>query len=278
MPKAKPMSRADAIRDVLPILAEATKRGETVTRKSLRERFFPNMEVPPSAFGGIFGAKADEKYGIRRFGSGKSIAYDLTPAGLAKIPIHTPPPNQPSGDSNAGTSASDKAETEPLQQSPKAPSDDAKVNASSDELEESNYFDVLSDEDARTKVTREIAQRRGRRRFRDSLEKAYGRKCAVTGCGVLAVLEAAHIRPYRGDQTDIPQNGLLLRADIHTLFDLNLIAIDPTDLTIYVAKSVDSPNYQRFNKQPLRKPNDTRLWPAAELLEERWREFTGRIE
>jgi len=96
------MSRADAIRDVLPILAEATKRGETVTRESLRERFFPNMTVPPSAVGGLFGKNADKKYGIRRYGSGKAISYDLTLAGLANISSPTLPGVVETRQSNGG--------------------------------------------------------------------------------------------------------------------------------------------------------------------------------
>src|SRR5271155_3471993 len=41
------------------------------------------------------------------------------------------------------------------------------------------------------------------------------------------LLEAAHISPYRGLQSNHPQNGLLLRADLHSLFDLGMLAVDP---------------------------------------------------
>ena len=52
----------------------------------------------------------------------------------------------------------------------------------------------------------------------------YEGKCAVTGCDVPDVLQAAHIFPYMGPETNHPSNGLL-RADIHTLFDLGLIEL-----------------------------------------------------
>jgi putative restriction endonuclease len=52
----------------------------------------------------------------------------------------------------------------------------------------------------------------------------------VTGCTVLAVLEAAHIKPYRGERDNHSENGLLLRSDIHTLFDLDLLGIEPDRL------------------------------------------------
>ena len=57
----------------------------------------------------------------------------------------------------------------------------------------------------------------------------------MTGCTVFAVLEAAHIKPYQGENDNHPQNGLLLRADIHTLFDLNLLGIQPERLQVEIS-------------------------------------------
>ncbi|RWP07138.1 MAG: hypothetical protein EOQ97_19480, partial [Mesorhizobium sp.] len=57
-------------------------------------------------------------------------------------------------------------------------------------------FNPASVKDARQRVMRVIAERRGQRVFRDRLRRAYDGKCALTGCGVLDVLEAAHITPY----------------------------------------------------------------------------------
>jgi len=91
-----------------------------------------------------------------------------------------------------------------------------------------------SGKDTRIAVEREILCRRGQERFRNALRARYGDRCAVTGCSLLAVLEAAHIVPYRGHDDHAVQNGLLLRADIHTLFDLNLIGINPVTFEIEV--------------------------------------------
>lgn len=52
------------------------------------------------------------------------------------------------------------------------------------------------------------------------LLKAYGGKCAITGCDVLEALEAAHIYPLQGVATNDASSGLLRRSDLHTLFDL----------------------------------------------------------
>ena len=97
------------------------------------------------------------------------------------------------------------------------------------EREESNSPDEAptDDYDARVRATRQIVSRRGQPKFRARLLSAYVGRCAITGADAEAVLEAAHIRPYRGPESNALPNGLLLRADIHTLFDLALLAIDP---------------------------------------------------
>ena len=81
----------------------------------------------------------------------------------------------------------------------------------------------VDDDDYRTRA---IKTRRGQDRFRRSLLAAYGRRCQVTSCRIEEILEAAHITPH-AELTDYRvSNGLLLRSDIHTLFDLDLITVD----------------------------------------------------
>jgi hypothetical protein len=94
------------------------------------------------------------------------------------------------------------------------------------EVENSGAFSPLDVIDARRKIMASIVQRRGQRTFRESLMKAYDGRCAISGCPVPQILEAAHIFPYRGDATNDVTNGLLLRSDLHTLFDCGLIAVD----------------------------------------------------
>lgn len=95
--------------------------------------------------------------------------------------------------------------------------------------------DDLEDTDARKRIRRDVVARQGQGQFRDALIRAYDGRCAVTGCDELYALEAAHIRPYRGEHTNITANGLLLRADIHTLFDLGLLAVNPETLTVVIS-------------------------------------------
>lgn len=84
----------------------------------------------------------------------------------------------------------------------------------------------ISTEDARHRIIAAIVQRRGQAKFRTQLLSDYGGRCCATGERAQDVLEAAHIAPYLGPASNRPSNGLLLRADIHTLFDLHLIAVD----------------------------------------------------
>jgi hypothetical protein len=86
--------------------------------------------------------------------------------------------------------------------------------------------------DRREVVERQIRERRGQQSFRNSLRRRYGDRCMITGCELLSVIEAAHISPYRGEEDNHEANGLLLRSDIHTLFDLNLLGIDPEGLSV----------------------------------------------
>lgn len=108
-----------------------------------------------------------------------------------------------------------------------------------DQNQEATFSPTMSDQ--RQAVLRAIKVRRGQAAFRRKLIKRYGPACMVTGCTILDLLEAAHIVPYRGDEYNDSQNGLLLRADIHTLFDLNLIWIEPETLRVRLdARLMDS--------------------------------------
>lgn len=71
-------------------------------------------------------------------------------------------------------------------------------------------------------------------------------KCAVSGCTELALLEAAPIIPYKGDHSNLLQNGLCLRVDIHRLFDRFLMLIEPQTLRIVVSDKVKDEYYKEF--------------------------------
>jgi putative restriction endonuclease len=69
--------------------------------------------------------------------------------------------------------------------------------------------------------------RLGQGAFRVLVTDAYSRRCAVTGEKTLPVLEAAHIKPYAADGPHRLSNGILLRSDLHKLFDLGYVTVTP---------------------------------------------------
>lgn len=125
-------------------------------------------------------------------------------------------------------------------------------------------FDPAMIEDGRERVAREIAIRRGQAGFRNQLLEAYG-CCAMSGCTVASALEAAHIMPYQGPGTNHPSNGLLLRADLHTLFDLGLLSVDHGTLQVLVAPDLDGTEYEALRGQPLRVDHAS-VSPSREAL------------
>lgn len=72
-----------------------------------------------------------------------------------------------------------------------------------------------------------VIPRRGQGTFRVAVTEAYARACAVTNEHSLPALEAAHIRPYAEDGPHAVNNGLLLRSDIHRLFDRGYVTVTP---------------------------------------------------
>lgn len=134
----------------------------------------------------------------------------------------------------------------------------------------SEPFDPKSQEDARARVLREIVQRRGQQKFRKTLIAAYGGHCAMTGCSVTPLLEAAHITPYLGPETNSVTNGLLLRADIHTLWDLGLIAVDPKTRTVWVSPEITDATYRVLSGAALMLPLDLAQWPSGAALAQQW--------
>lgn len=118
--------------------------------------------------------------------------------------------------------------------------------------------------DHRTYAMRSINQRQGQPAFRNDLLRAYAGACAVTGTTDTDVLEAAHIARYLGPQSHLVANGLLLRADIHTLFDLHRLTITP-DYRVRVRSSLGSP-YAGLDGGTIHLPSEVSDRPHEQLL------------
>jgi predicted restriction endonuclease len=126
-------------------------------------------------------------------------------------------------------------------------------------------FSPGSIEEGRRYTLASIVRRQGQGEFRAAVLRAYGFACAITGCDVLDVLEAAHIVPYRGAATNHVQNGILLRADLHVLFDVGLLDFDAR-WRVRLDESLRSTTYGSLEGKPLRMPKEIPSRPSPEAL------------
>lgn len=130
---------------------------------------------------------------------------------------------------------------------------------------------LFKNEDLRETVNRSIKQRRGQRAFREAILKV-NNHCAVTKCAILDLLEAAHIYPYRNETHNHMSNGLLLRADIHTLFDLDLIAINPSSYKIHINKMLKESEYAVYEGSNISVAHQL----SEQAIYERWKLFLNK--
>ena len=114
--------------------------------------------------------------------------------------------------------------------------------------------------------------RLGQGAFRVLVTDAYQRRCAVTGERTLPVLEAAHIKPYASKGPHRVSNGILLRSDLHTLFDLGYVTVTP-ELRLEVSSRLreeweNGREYYAYHGRELSfRPTDTANLPGKEFLQ-----------
>jgi HNH endonuclease len=116
-----------------------------------------------------------------------------------------------------------------------------------------------------------IRPRLGQGAFRLTVTDVYKRSCAVTEEKTLPILDAAHIHPYKEGGPHEVTNGLLLRSDIHRLFDLGYVTVS-TDGKFEVGHRLkddyeNGRHYYAMHGKPLSLPNDVRHHPSREALE-----------
>jgi putative restriction endonuclease len=108
---------------------------------------------------------------------------------------------------------------------------------------------------------------------------AYGRACAVTGEHSLPALDAAHIRSYDQEGPHEVRNGILLRADLHRLFDRGYLTIAP-EQRLEVSRRLredysNGHSYYPLNGSPVRVPDTKSERPDIEYL--RWHNEHGYL-
>jgi len=140
-------------------------------------------------------------------------------------------------------------------------------------LKESARETVGAAEGARYGADYLTRARLGQGAFRVLVTEAYQRRCAVTGERTLPVLEAAHIRPCSESGPHLVSNGMLLREDLHTLFDGGYLTVTE-DLRVEVSRRIkdefeNGREYYAHHGKPLRMlPTAAEDRPSADFL--RW--------
>lgn len=114
--------------------------------------------------------------------------------------------------------------------------------------------------------------RLGQGAFRVLVTDAYTRRCAITGERTLPALEAAHIQPFAKSGPNQTANGLLLRSDLHKLFDLGYLSVTP-DFTVEISKKIKEEfengrdYYALHSRKLVVIPTIGKDQPAAQYLE-----------
>ncbi len=105
------------------------------------------------------------------------------------------------------------------------------------QIDKAGIAPLAAEEEARYGTQFLTRARLGQGAFRVLVTEAYARRCAVTGERTLPALEAAHIMPFAKSGPNLTANGLLMRSDLHKLFDLGYISVTP-DLHVEVSRKI----------------------------------------
>lgn len=256
-----PANLTNKMREALELLADANG-------PMIREEIMRRLRMK-SGFSKLFGAATRPKAGIQEGNNllrrefvqnvGKyPLRFIITPRGLAEI-----------GRKNAKPGVKAKTTVPAAPRPKRAESAKASSPRQVDELPQADFLPI--DEDLRKTVEKLVKERRGQPKFRQALLARYGEACLISGCQDADVLEAAHIVPYQGEYYNHPANGLLLRADLHTLFDLDKIGIEPDSLRVHVHRSVKDKTYRDFHGEVLRCSHSR---PSQAALIRKWEQFS----
>jgi len=134
-----------------------------------------------------------------------------------------------------------------------------------------NVEELAADDAARYGNPIPVRPRLGQGLFSFAVRDAYGNACAVTQEHSRPVLEAAHIRPYASGGMHRVDNGLLLRSDLHRLYDLGYVTVTP-DHVFRVGDRLreefnNGRSYYALNNAPIAVPAQAALQPSRAALE-----------
>jgi hypothetical protein len=142
------------------------------------------------------------------------------------------PPDQSEKKLQLSPTKEDQIATQPLTNASQLPDVQSPTKAAQESLNltdpEERYRQIVSrQESLKVTTTRTVIDRPSQAQFRAAVRNYYQR-CVITGCYIPEACQAAHILDHTQDDASW-ENGLLLRSDIHNLFDSNLLRLTPSD-------------------------------------------------
>jgi predicted restriction endonuclease len=126
-----------------------------------------------------------------------------------------------------------------------------------------NEDKLISDQRNRTTVRTRI----GQQNFRINVLSAYSNKCCISESDLIESIEANHIEPYRGQQSNNVQNGIPLRADIHRLWTQGLLGINNDYKVVLHDKAKNSETYNSFDGIRIKLPINPNYHPNKRALQ-----------
>jgi len=131
-------------------------------------------------------------------------------------------------------------------------------------------FEGVAEPEARYGDPVLILPRLGQGSFRVIVTDAYERRCAITEEKTLPTLEAVHIKPFGESGPHRVENGILLRSDIHKLFDTGYVTVT-TDHHFEVSRRIreefdNGEYYQTFHGNRIHVPQNPQFRPGPEFL------------
>lgn len=136
---------------------------------------------------------------------------------------------------------------------------------------------IFNDVDERSSKLGKTLAREGQEIFKNHLIKIYGPVCMISEICIPIAIQASHIVPYRGIKDNNPRNGLLLRADLHLLYDSDLIGINPINFEVKLHSSIKNSYYQQYDGKKLKIGRED-FSPSNRALTFRWDKFQLKIK
>jgi len=131
------------------------------------------------------------------------------------------------------------------------------------------HFQEANDDTEIVSLQKQLRTRRGQNKLRENLFFLYDKKCCVTGSSIKDILHACHIVSHSTSGNNNSTNALLLRSDIHDLFDSNLLGIDPKTLKIKLKEPLRVSEYNQLDGKKISSRSDNKT-PDQNSLTQRW--------